>query len=77
MNLGQEGTWYPPPQGYNYVQQVPEKVKSMDGPEKKNECEVGDSPIRVRVSQRKLDVKQEIPFQKLHVINNWLFLKCR
>jgi hypothetical protein len=40
MNLGQEGTWYPPPQGYNYVQQVPEKVKSMDAPEKKNECEV-------------------------------------
>lgn len=40
MNLGQEGTWYPPPQGYNYVQQVPEKVKSMDGPEKKNECEM-------------------------------------
>lgn len=40
MNLGQEGTWYPPPQGYNYVQQVLEKVKSMDAPEKKNECEV-------------------------------------
>lgn len=40
MNLGQEGTWYPPPQGYNYVQQVPEKIKSMDAPEKKNECEM-------------------------------------
>ncbi|KAK3091275.1 hypothetical protein FSP39_018519 [Pinctada imbricata] len=39
-NFGQEGQWYPPPPGYNYLAHSPEKIPGRQPPAKKSDCEM-------------------------------------
>ena len=42
VNFGQLDPWFPPPQGFVYISQLPvlERVRGMRCPERKADCEV-------------------------------------
>ena len=47
VNFGQMDPWFPPPQGFVYISQLPvvERVRGMRCPERKADCEVRLSNI--------------------------------
>ena len=84
VNFGQLDAWFPPPQGFVYISQLPvlERVRGMRCPERKADCEVRLelvcwNPRNSGVgSKHEAQLLTELSFKKIVILMLWYSCRC-